>query len=56
MSGWMIGHRDHDTDVDKTDLLEVFGPELEAGVETSCRNVFAGRSAFGRKTLNKIRP
>jgi len=52
----MIGHRDNDTDVDKTDLLEVFEPEREAGVETSCRKVFAGRPAFGRKTLNKFRP
>lgn len=51
----MVGHGDNDTDVDKTDLLEVFGPEREAGFETSCRNMFAGRSVFGRKTLNKIR-
>jgi len=52
----MRAHGGNDTAVDKTDLLEVFGSEREAGFETSCRNMFAGRSAFGRKTLNKIRP
>ncbi|CAD7844180.1 MAG: hypothetical protein [Olavius algarvensis Delta 4 endosymbiont] len=42
--------------MDKTVLREVFGPDREVGIERSCKNLVAGQTTVGWKTLNKIRP